>query len=216
MKHPSIIASIVLSLSFGLMLPRESMSLSITSGNLSSIGMPGPENIALDLMFLGTDATFSSVSAYYAAEHHCPPANFFLKQPNSGMDMINSIYNDANCGVVGHFSSKAPGALQNQYIRLVPKQDSSGVFDFTFRQTITNIDFDPNGKNPSFLNSPLQKYRWSPTLQGSSYGNVPIATLSHVLNDTYAMITQQNTAANSSTSSSSSSGSTYNTNIVSV
>lgn len=209
-------AIVLLSLNVCLLLPGASMGISIISGNLSNIGTPGPEHIALDLMFFGTDGTYSSVSAYYAKKHHCPPANFFLKQPENKIDIIDKIYNDANCGVVGHFSSRAPGALQNQYIRLVPKKDSSGIFDFSFKQIITTIDFVSNGRNPDFLQKPLEQYRWSPTAQGSSFGNTASAALNHVLNDAYDLIAQEINAVNQSTPSTSNVGSTSTTNIVSV
>lgn len=187
------------------------LSISQTIGSAASVtnyNAPNPSTIAIGLIYYGMDATYLAVSAYYAEFHRCPPDKLFLKEPQTGISIIDSIYN-TGCDVIGQFSSTAPGALGNQIIRILPKSDPSSnhtTVDFSFRAIITTIGFVNNRKNPSFLLSPLKPYRWAPILQNGPFGNVPAASLANALYDNYTTVVTQDTSANSTATTASTSG----------
>ena len=184
------------------------MSIDITSGGIDNIGTASPSTVLLNLLSLGMNSNMSAVTLYYQNHNnHCPPVDYFLRKPNHGLDPIAYITNDSKCGVLAQFSQNAPGVLQNQYVRIVPKMagsDTSAV-DFAYQQTITSVDFGSNGIDSNFFLRPQRAFAWSPSLLSSVFGRAASASVQDVLNTTYDQISQQSTAANSSSTSSGSS-----------
>lgn len=178
----------------------------LSFGNiLSDLMNPSPSVGSLAIAYTAIQDVYDKAALYYK-EHsnHCAPPNTFLKQPSLG-NLIDSITNDSRCAIVLHFSQNAPGPLQGKYIAQLPQKNGDKV-DFDFPRRVTDVDFGP--RKQSLFSQPQKPFAWSPTLQSSSFGNVPSTSQNNVLMITYSQLASSEQSANASSSSSSSSSST--------
>jgi hypothetical protein len=183
----------------GLLFTNIALPQTLVSGGLQNAGNPGPTTVTLNLVYDAMNAEMSIIKAYVSKNGKCPAAGHFGEQAGN-----LSINNGASCDVITRFGYNNPGPLSGKTIRMVIKNGNANpdAVDFSFRQTISDIDFGSNGVTPSFLKNPPRAFAYSNTIMPSSFGNVPSAGVHDVLTSTYQQIANESSAANPTSSSS--------------